>query len=386
MKSLIRSYSKKIKKLERKIHKKKRRHRQRSWSDDRRSWNSGRRSRTRSRSRSNSLRIRQSQNLQRDNRSPRGSISRQNSEDRISQGSANHVLELDDHNLRDVASIEHPINEEPNTAASPVFQIHNDVDISEDLIKILGKDPEQNPGENAVLHPALTSRWNHLLINGLEREEKLSLLNKYVLPSNCQAMAPPEVNPEILSILSPPNSNRDKNLQGQQTQLAKGLVALSKGMEVLLTNKRIPKEIKENLLEYLSDSGRILTDLQYNITMVRRNLISPSLSKSVKEAVEKTKPINFLFGTDLTEKVKEAKTLERTSKDLRSAPSTSQTKVQYTPMAYNKYPKKRGGVNTSRNTNNPLNRARPSYRRREPMGSQKGHFSNPDHRQYRKRK
>ncbi|XP_050312715.1 uncharacterized protein LOC126747856 [Anthonomus grandis grandis] len=332
---------KKIKKLERKIHKKKRRHRQRSGSNDRRSFDRRsvfeRRSRTRSRSRSNSLR------RQRDNRSRRGSMSRQNSEDRISQGSANHILELDDHSLRDVTSIEPPNLTEPRPA-SPELEIHNDVDISDDLIKILGKDPEQNPEANAVLHPALTSRWSHLLINGLEKEEKLTLLNKYVLPSNCEAMAPPEVNPEILNILSNSNSNRDKNLQGQQTQLSKGLVALSKGMEVILADKEIPKGIKETLLEYLSDSGRILTDLQYNITMVRRNLITPSLSKSVKEAVEKTKPLNFLFGSDLTEKVKEAKSLERTSKDLRLIPTTSQSKVQYTPTAYNnKYPKKRGG-------------------------------------------
>lgn len=98
----------------------------------------------------------------------------------------------------------------------------------------------------------------------------------------------------------------------------------------------------------------------FDISQTRRTLILPMLSKSLKDVVETTVPGVYLFGNELAEKVKEAKTLERTANDLRPQTQSSTFSAS----------KKGGGVATGRSqtsrpytsrggSSGPLNRGRP---------------------------
>nr|CAI5854759.1 unnamed protein product [Callosobruchus analis] len=173
-----------------------------------------------------------------------------------------------------------------------------------------------------TLHVALVTRWEHILTTGLEVSEKTQLFEKYGLPSNCEALTPPVVNPEINAILSSLHKKRDENYLILQAQLNKGIVALGKGLETVLAEADTSN--KENLLTHLGDAGRILCDLSFLISKTRRFLIEPSLSKNAKDMANKNAPLGLLFGDNLQEKVNEAKMLEKTSLALKpNKPSVS---------------------------------------------------------------
>ncbi|CAH1986735.1 unnamed protein product [Acanthoscelides obtectus] len=69
------------------------------------------------------------------------------------------------------------------------------VELSEDVVEILGT-PDTNTvicGPN--LHKDLVSRWQKAVAAGLSEEDKKELCNKYPPPENFQYMAAPKLNP-----------------------------------------------------------------------------------------------------------------------------------------------------------------------------------------------
>nr|CAH7716351.1 unnamed protein product [Callosobruchus chinensis] len=249
------------------------------------------------------------------------------------------------------------VPEPPATApdnASPVLEL----DIQDDEYSVfLGDDPSSQNKSNFELHKALCTRWSHIMCHGLEKDKKLKLLERYPLPNNCLEMSAPLINPEVSGVLSNPHLQRDEAHLGIQRQLNTGLAALGRGVNIILDDKEnIPKEIKEHLLISLGDAGRILSDLSFNISTMRRNLIMPSLNKTVKDLVASTIPLSFLFGSDIGEKIKEAKIIERAKKDLKpehtpTQPSTSSSYYRRPQMENT-----RQGVKTNQTS---LNRKRP---------------------------
>ncbi|XP_031355142.1 uncharacterized protein LOC116179488 [Photinus pyralis] len=188
------------------------------------------------------------------------------------------------------------VRNEPNDT----LIIHNDETLPEEVVKILGDDPENSKENNPFLHDSLASRWRLL---------------KYLTPANLTDLIPPKMNPEIPAVLDRYNLARDGSHVEVQNHLGKGLCALGKGIDLLLNGDTTV--IKNELLEYLCDTGRILTNLFHRESVTRRNLIYPSLNKKVKEQVEICPPSSFLFGDDLGEKIKLAKNLESVTKDLK---------------------------------------------------------------------
>lgn len=179
---------------------------------------------------------------------------------------------------------------------APVLQIHNDGNLEADCARFLGDDPLKNNECQSDIHSALAIRWSYILLNGLTKDDKEKLLHRYSLPANCEGLCAPTLNPEITGILSNPHLKRDMSLINLQQQLCKGLTALAGGFHLILDEKELmSKELKGKIVECLGDSGRILSDLNYGILMVRRMLILSSLSKSIRETVEKTKPFSFFL-------------------------------------------------------------------------------------------
>lgn len=201
--------------------------------------------------------------------------------------------------------------------------LHEDVVLSDDLSNILGEDITDNcpPAEN--LHEAIAKRWGHIVMQSLNKDIEKSILNRYPVPENCTQLNPPLLNPEIMGILGNDRVARDRFNLEIQTNIGKALSAMGKSMSILLKEtENIPKKIRDEVLLPLGDSGRILSNLMYNISASRRKLIIPSLKKSLKEVMEKTVPSEYLFGSDVPEKIKMAKALESTGKELKVIPPT----------------------------------------------------------------
>lgn len=79
--------------------------------------------------------------------------------------------------------------------------IHNDEELPEEVLEILGDNPEKTPDTRFSLHAELVPRWRRNLLNGMQKDEANILFNKYEIPSNLSDLTPPKLNPEITTIM-----------------------------------------------------------------------------------------------------------------------------------------------------------------------------------------
>jgi len=197
------------------------------------------------------------------------------------------------------------------------------------------------------LHSVLAKRWNHILKQGLESSERNEIVEKCPLPANVSVKAP-NLNDEITPAISAFQLKRDQHYADRQELLGKGIALVGKALNFLLCNEKIDKENKNILITNLGDAGKILTDVHHNISLGRKAGISPLFEKNVKDLLLKSKiEGGFLFGIDLAEKLKAAKVIEKTAKDLKQQKNTI-------------------SGNAHKRTNKPLNYKAPSrYQKRE---------------------
>lgn len=82
------------------------------------------------------------------------------------------------------------------------------------------------------------------------------------------------------------------------------------------------------LIKKLNDAARLLADLQRDESLTRRSLVIANISSSQKEILEESTPGEWLFGSNLGERLRAAKVIERSSKDLKSKPKNSTEKTK----------------------------------------------------------
>nr|CAI5839768.1 unnamed protein product [Callosobruchus analis] len=224
------------------------------------------------------------------------------------------------------------------TGHSPTRNLETDIQLPEATLEILGDDPGKKLKEDSSLHSAISSRWTHYLTNGIPKDDLPSILTKYDTPTNCPALIPPALNAEVVGALSAAHAKRDSCYTDYQKEVARGLSALGHGISTILGKQDKPTTSQSNqtsVLSYLVDTGKILTNLFFNISNTRRSLILPLLDKSVRDIVSTSKPQKYLFGKNLGEKIKLAKSIEKIGKDIR--PMSQITKIM---------PRKKEGGNT----------------------------------------
>ncbi|BES96112.1 Hypothetical protein NTJ_08923 [Nesidiocoris tenuis] len=249
-------------------------------------------------------------NLVDDRKRPRTSRSRSNSG--LSRSPTPMVANLVDDQIRDAEPME------LNEVHEDVLIIDNDVILSDDCLKILGENPEQSKESSFKLHEAIVPRWKHLLTNGLAKEKLDAITNRYEYPSNLSLLAPPQVNQEIKTLLSKTELATDTRLEEKQMLEGKALCMLGSAVNVILKNQPpIPKETKEQLLTALTDCGQILTHLFHDESLIRRNKIKPFLNPSIRNRLDENPVSELLFGTNLSDQVRAAKTADNIGKDLK---------------------------------------------------------------------
>lgn len=222
---------------------------------------------------------------------------------------------------------------EPQPADADVVLVCNDNELEQEILDVLGADPSAATTDKCQLHTALASRWTHVLTNGLEATTRNDLLAKYKIPINCARLEAPALNPEIKPALSELSLKKDKYQTLAQTQLGVGLVPLAQAINALLASNEPPHF--DNILSLLADTGRLLTDLFFTMSKHRRYNISQNLNKSLKDVLQEDTPGEFLFGQALADRIKTAKSLQKSSLDLKAA------------KAPRSQPEKRGGVTKS---------------------------------------
>ncbi|XP_015126959.1 uncharacterized protein LOC107048333 [Diachasma alloeum] len=187
-----------------------------------------------------------------------------------------------------------------------------------EVLEVLGADPSKSQELEVSLEGELEARWTFWLTKPLEKEVLDKLMNSYPRSSTkCQFEAP-KLNPEILAISTDALIERDKKFCASQNLTGSALVALGTAISDLLQNEEVDKL---DLLQKLCDAGKLMTQIHRGFSSTRRAFISPSLNKQVRDVLEATSPDHQLYGSNLSEKVKEVKTLSKLSQDLKVTPA-----------------------------------------------------------------
>jgi len=167
-----------------------------------------------------------------------------------------------------------------------------------------------------AVHKDLAIRWEDIIKKGLPSEERKKLLKKFPPPENCIIIDPPKINLEVKSALDSTIIKRDERIVEKQTKITAAIAGIAKVLS--LTLEKDPKN-KLGFLESLSGVARLLVDLQRDETMIRRSLVLKNIKASYKDTLKDTLWDEELFGKSLTEKLKSAKVLQQSSKDLKSS-------------------------------------------------------------------
>lgn len=199
--------------------------------------------------------------------------------------------------------------------------------IDENTLQILGVDPSVVESREVKFHSNPESRWKSWITTGLKKEERNSLLDKYPRTGTCPIEAP-ALNPELQAPLNDTSIKRDKHFIDSQKIVGSAMSALGSAITLVLNEKEEMID-KMKLLELMCDAGKLLSDLHHKESVARRVYILPGLDKSVRTVMEKIETDSFLFGKDLAEKLRLAKSVEKVGLGLKP---TEAPKAPKTPL------------------------------------------------------
>lgn len=116
-------------------------------------------------------------------------------------------------------------------------------------------------------------------------------------------------------------------------------------------------------MQRLSDAGRLLSDIHHSETVSRRELVTMNLNKDWKDTLSESPMDEWLFGTDLEERLKTAKSLQATSKQLKPT-RTPLKKANFTKPLNSRSPSKyqQGAKQDGRYRRTPTQTSRPPAR------------------------
>ena len=159
-------------------------------------------------------------------------------------------------------------------------------------------------GQEENLGPDLDSKVKHMADLGLrmdasrirDKEEAQKILR----PANCEALAPPKVNPDIWSIMSTRTKSHDLAITRIQGLLLKGIIPVLRALEDARSRKD-----KDNT-HRLADSFRMLAMANSLSSQLRKEGISWDLNKAFRPLCSPRQPVStLLFGDSLAKDVKD---------------------------------------------------------------------------------
>ncbi|CAH1966577.1 unnamed protein product [Acanthoscelides obtectus] len=177
-------------------------------------------------------------------------------------------------------------------------------ELLQDLLENSKKKTSDNLGPE--VHCDILDLLSVFLSKGLDADGRKTTLEKYPILKGCEALKPPEVNPEIKSCLTQAVLRHDLCLSKLQGQLAAAISTLAVPTNTIyeeLKKSDTPPSTHEEL-EKFGDPIKLVADVFYSLSKRRRYLIVPCLDDSVKDILESCPIDSFLFGQNFTEKLK----------------------------------------------------------------------------------
>lgn len=217
-------------------------------------------------------------------------------------------IQLDDES-NSIEGNKSPLDEEP---------------LQQELLEVLGERLEEEMVYAPAISKDIAMRWIEIVRKGLPKNGIDPLLKKYPPPVNCKETLPPKLNLEVKASVPDSSKKRDDRIFEKQRKISACLGALGKSLSVVVKADFSGKVL---LFEHLNNLGKLLTDLQHGESSVRKTLIQTNLNESFRDMLNATETDDWLFGKALEENIKSAKSLERSSKDLKAASKVSTPKT-----------------------------------------------------------
>lgn len=206
---------------------------------------------------------------------------------------------------KDNTHVELKVPESPHTISQEI--VTEEPPLDDEILRALGDPMHEKPKYGLAINGDLAIRWTAIAKGGLDKEAKEKLFKEHLIPENCILFQAPKLNPEIIASISDSVKNRDKKIELEQQQLGHGITALSRGLSLLIKD---PAD-KLSIIKLLSDASKILADLHQCQTVGRKKLITPLLDKKFIEVSKDIERDEFLYGKDLSEKIKSMKNIQR---------------------------------------------------------------------------
>ncbi|CAG5109271.1 Protein of unknown function [Cotesia congregata] len=160
------------------------------------------------------------------------------------------------------------------------------------------------------LHPELSACWKEIVSSGLEKEAKTKLIDSYPNKGNCTLSAP-VLNPELIPLLNKTAKSRDKYLTQNQDLCGRSLVALGQAISNIFNDDNNPVD-KNELLQLLCDSSSLMCESMFQLGKSRRSQIYSCVDDKRKTVLEDSVTDEFRFGQDLSKRIKNSVTMEKT--------------------------------------------------------------------------
>ena len=162
-------------------------------------------------------------------------------------------------------------SDELNNLEPASKEIPEEPPLSEEFLNAIGKRIHEERALALPLHSQLAVCWKEIIEHGLPDEEKINIMKRYSLPENCLFNVPPKINSEIKSVLQAPVISRDSRIIIKEEKISASLSAIAKALSLIMKNEKFMNDIP--VVECLSDSIKLLVDLQRSKSTIRRSLI-----------------------------------------------------------------------------------------------------------------
>lgn len=213
-----------------------------------------------------------------------------------------------------VATDKQDLVSEINGKIDPVDNPDNNVkEPNQETLQLLGNETANKFGPE--IHNIIVDIWSKIIKEGISKEEKKVIAEKYPRPSNFTMLKAPDLNAEIKELAKGVALKKDSFNASSQNTLSSGMTAISLVLNDLLTKKEIDMD---TIIGRLGNAGRLLSELHHAFSISQRIISIASIEAldPLEKCVAIDCPVaNFLFGEDFSERYKQAKALKKSRKE-----------------------------------------------------------------------
>ncbi|KAL7292049.1 hypothetical protein TKK_0014330 [Trichogramma kaykai] len=207
------------------------------------------------------------------------------------------------------SSVDSPSESESETdtaSSEPKKRKKGETPLKPALLEVLG-DPEASRNLRLPINSKLIECWKIFMAKGLPAEEKEKIFKRYQVAEGLDA---PKLNQALIPRLPEKTTKKDAYRQEVQSLISLALSTLSAAI-TMINEADAEDGLDEKVFTgRLMDTAKLLAEAQFSQTQSRRACIVPVFDKKLRQTLKDTTPDDRLFGTDLTNLIKQVKDIE----------------------------------------------------------------------------